>query len=110
MELSIYTAMIFLSENSWVIVNVYEAIRTKEVKGSFVCAFVYGSQRKRQPEGHNKRSTVSPVHVYGLYEFHGGIACVGDSFRLTLLFLQMRIYHLATVYIFCKTIHFLSVS
>lgn len=26
MELSIYTAMIFLSENSWVIVNVYEAI------------------------------------------------------------------------------------
>lgn len=110
MELSIYTAMIFLSENSWVIVNVYEAIKTKEVKGSFVCAFVYGSQRKRQPEGHNKRSTVSPVHVYGLYEFHGGIACVGDSFRLTLLFLQMRIHHLATVYIFCKTIHFLSVS
>lgn len=34
-----------------------------------MCAFDYGPQRKRQPEGHNKRSTVSPVDVYGLYEF-----------------------------------------
>lgn len=54
--------------------------------------------------------TVSPVDVYGLSEFQGGTAGVGASSSLTLLFLQMRIYHLATVYIFCETIHFLSVS
>lgn len=50
------------------------------------------------------------MDVYGLGEFWGGIARVGASSSMALFFIQMQIYYLATVYIFCKTIHFLSVS
>lgn len=84
-----------------------------------MCALTYGPQERGPREGrgtsiftdinkmvHKEARSMSMAWLSATVALSVWVA----SSSVALLFLQMRIYHLAPVCIFCKIIHFLPVS